>query len=366
MGLVSVVSGVEWGGLVGLGVGPVVDGGGLGLVSGLFEGVVGRVPGGVAVVAEEGVLSFGELGGRVGRLAWLLRGLGVGGESVVGVCLPRGLDLVVAVLAVLRAGGVYLPVEVDDPVSRVGFVLGDAGAVVVISAGRWRGVVDGSGWSGPVVWMDDAGTVEALGGGVPVAAPVEVWGESLAYVLYTSGSTGVPKGVLGRHAGLANRLAWMGSGQGVGSGDRFLLKTPISFDVSLWELLCPLTIGATLVVARPGGHRDPGYLAGLMAREGVTVVHFVPSMLRAFLAVVDGPVGGGLRRLVCSGEVLPGPVAAAAVERLGVVVDNLYGPTEAAIDATAATDLATDPVTDPAGWVPSIGVPIANVRVYVV
>ncbi|MFD9036701.1 amino acid adenylation domain-containing protein, partial [Streptomyces sp. NPDC059567] len=180
-----------------------------------------------------------------------------------------------------------------------------------------------------------------------------------AYVIFTSGSTGRPKGVVVSHAGIVNRLVWMQGRYGLGAGDRVLQKTPFGFDVSVWEFFWPLLEGAALVVARPGGHREPGYLAGLIVEEGVTTAHFVPSMLEAFLA--EGSVGecGGLRRVICSGEALP----VVAQERFfsvlpGVELHNLYGPTEASVDVTAWECVPG------ASSVP-IGAPIANTRAYV-
>ncbi|OLT25622.1 hypothetical protein BJF79_44100 [Actinomadura sp. CNU-125] len=182
-----------------------------------------------------------------------------------------------------------------------------------------------------------------------------------AYVIYTSGSTGTPKGVEVSHASIANRLAWLQGVHGLTPADRVMQKTPMSFDVSVPEFFGTLLAGARLVVARPGGHRDPAYIAGLIEREAVTVVHFVPPMLRAFL--LDERVAGrcrSLRRVLASGEALPPDLVERFHRLLPLPLLNLYGPTEAAVEVTAwtcAPGVRADAVP--------IGRPVWNTRVYV-
>ncbi|WP_344515748.1 non-ribosomal peptide synthase/polyketide synthase [Dactylosporangium maewongense] len=299
---------------------------------GLFARQVERTPDAPALVFEGESLSYAELDGRANGLARLLVERGVVADSVVGVCLPRGLDMVVALLAVLKAGGAYLPIDPDLPAERVAFMVADAGAVCVVS--------------------------EVPPSSEDAAADVVVVPGQAAYVIYTSGSTGVPKGVVVTHEGIVNRLVWMQSRFGIQEGDRVLQKTPFGFDVSVWELFWPLIQGATMVIARPGGHRDPGYVAELIRAERVDTVHFVPSMLEAFLAVPEAAGCGGLRRVVCSGEALGSAVRDRFFEILpGVGLFNLYGPTEASVDVTACEVPAE-------GSVP-IGRPVFNTRVYV-
>ncbi len=182
-----------------------------------------------------------------------------------------------------------------------------------------------------------------------------------AYVIYTSGSTGRPKGVVVPHSGIVNRLAGMQSRFALGTDDRVLQKTPFGFDVSVWEFLWPLSNGAVLVMARPGGHRDPAYVAGLIQERGVSTVHFVPSMLEAFLAEPAAVGCASLRRVICSGEALPPSAVARFFELFhGVELHNLYGPTEASIDVTAWECAPADGD----GPVP-IGEPVPNTRVFV-
>ncbi|GAA3773547.1 hypothetical protein GCM10022403_005840 [Streptomyces coacervatus] len=327
----------------------------VGTLHGLFEVQVGRTPGAVAVVCDGVELTYGELEVRANRLAHRLMAAGVGAESVVGVCLERSVDLVVALLGVLKAGGAYVPLDPELPVERVAVMVADAGAVCAVTASGMAGVLP----EGLVrVFVDDPGLVDVPG----VSPGVVVDAGSAAYVMFTSGSTGRPKGVVTSHAGIVNRLGWMQERFGLAAGERVLHKTPFGFDVSVWELFWPLVRGATMVVARPGGHRDPEYLAELMEVQRVSTVHFVPSMLEVFVAEPAAARCGSLRRVVCSGEAL----GLAVQERFfgvfgpGVELHNLYGPTEASVDVTGWRCV---PGQD-SGPVP-IGVPVANTRVYV-
>ncbi|CRK57276.1 FIG01294969: hypothetical protein [Alloactinosynnema sp. L-07] len=312
-----------------------------GTLTGLFEARVEQCPDAVAVRFEDAELSYRDLDARAGRLASHLRTLGVGPESVVAVGLDRGIDLVVSLLAILKAGGAYLPLDPDYPADRLAYMLADSGATLVISD-RDHGIrtVDPR--------MD-----------LPEAAgdAVEVHPAHPAYVIYTSGSTGRPKGVMVEHRAIVNRLLWMQDAYGLDGSDRVLQKTPYSFDVSVWEFFWPLITGATLVMARPGGHRDPAYLAEVISEAGITTLHFVPSMLRAFLAEPFGALPS-VRRVICSGEALPADLVTGAHERIGGELHNLYGPTEAAVDVTATLCVPGEPVT--------IGRPIANTRTHIV
>ncbi|TQF02753.1 amino acid adenylation domain-containing protein [Kitasatospora acidiphila] len=324
---------------------------------GLFAEQVVRTPDAVAVVFEGVEVSYAELDARANRLARLLVGLGVGPESVVAVLMERSVELVVSLLAVLKAGGAYLPVDPEYPAERVAAILADAGSVCVLSTTALTGVVpDGV----ARVAVDDPAVAAELAG-LPAGVPeVGVLSAHPAYVIFTSGSTGRPKGVVVPHAGIVNRLAWMQELSGLSAGDRVLQKTPFGFDVSVWEFFWPLVQGAALVLARPGGHRDPGYLAGLIREQRVTVTHFVPSMLEAFLRESAAADCTGLRAVFCSGEALPAPLRDRFLELLaGVPLFNLYGPTEASVDVTAACCAVGD------GAVVPIGGPVANTRVYV-
>ncbi len=300
----------------------------------LFAAQVARTPSAPAVVADGVSVSYVELDRRANRLAHHLIAEGVGPESVVGVCLDRGVELVVALLGIHKAGGAYLPLDPDYPAERVDYMRSDSGATTVVTAATFARV------DGP---SDDPGT--------------EVLPAHPAYVIYTSGSTGRPKGVVIEHRGIVNRLVWMQDEYALDGTDRVLQKTPYSFDVSVWEFFWPLITGATLVMARPGGHRDPRYLAETIDTERITTVHFVPSMLRTFLAEPFGALPS-LRRMICSGEALTADLVTGVHERLGCELHNLYGPTEASVDVTAIRCHPGEPVT--------IGRPIANTATHIV
>jgi amino acid adenylation domain-containing protein len=311
---------------------------------------VRRTPDAPAVRFEDEELTYDQLDRRANRLALRLRELGVGPDVVVGVHLRRSVDLMVGLLAVLKAGGAYLPLEPGHPVERLRTMVRASAVAVVLTRPDSVGTFAADGCAEISV---GAGSAEA--GPEPSARP-----GNLAYVIYTSGSTGTPKGVQIPHRGVVNRLLWMQEAYGLTPRDRVLHKTPISFDVSVWELFWPLMNGACLVLAAPERHRDPEYLVDLMASTGVTVCHFVPVMLRAFLDAPDVARLGALRLIVCSGEELPADVALLCLRTLGVRLENLYGPTEASVDVTSWScepDAGTARVP--------IGAPISNMRTHV-
>jgi amino acid adenylation domain-containing protein len=343
----------------------------------LLAGAGERSPGAVALVAGGRTLTYGELFGRAGQLARLLARRGAGPESVVGVALERGADMVTAVLGVVLAGAAFLPADPGLPAERASFMLADAGPSCVLTAGGlpagWT-VPDGV----PVLDLDDPAMSAELAG-LPGTAVTDadrtgpLRPAHPAYVLYTSGSTGRPKGVTVPHEGIVNRLAWMQHAFGLRPADRVLHKTPSGFDVSVWELLWPFAGGAVMVVAEPDGHRDPAYLTRLIQGERVTVAHFVPSMLRPFLGEPAAAACASLRAVICSGEALPAALAGQFRALLpAAALHNLYGPTEASIDVTARPCAADEAapgdlvVSDPvvSGTVP-IGRPVWNTAVYV-
>ncbi|WP_037827512.1 AMP-binding protein, partial [Streptomyces sp. NRRL B-1347] len=215
---------------------------------------------------------------RANRLARLLISRGVGAESLVAVCIERSSELVVSLLAVLKAGGAYVPVDPEYPADRIAYVLEDAQPVLVLTSQATEGAVPAGADVPARVVVDGSEALAQLEvlSAEPVGS-VEVSPSHVAYVIYTSGSTGRPKGVAVPHRGVVNRLLWMQDVFGLDGSDRVVQKTPFGFDVSVWEFFWPLITGARLVVARPGGHRDAGYLAELIRRERVTVAHFVPS-----------------------------------------------------------------------------------------
>ncbi|HEU4560571.1 MAG TPA: amino acid adenylation domain-containing protein, partial [Longimicrobium sp.] len=323
---------------------------------GLVEAQVRRTPSAVAVTSESGSLTYAELDRRAETLAAHLRHLVVGVETRVGVCLERSAELVVALLGVLKAGGAYVPVDPGYPAARIAYMLADAGVPVLLTDDALAASLPEHG--ARVVRLDaDWPAIESA----PVCDPIAVPPDALAYVIYTSGSTGQPKGAMNAHRGIVNRLLWMQAEYGMDADDVVLQKTPFSFDVSLWEFFWPLATGARLVMARPEGHRDPAYLADVIEREGITTLHFVPSMLRVFLDHGDLARCGSVRRVISSGEALDAGLAARCMRGLPTAaLHNLYGPTEAAVDVTAWRCTPAD-----AGRGVPIGRPVANTRAYV-
>ncbi|MBB4685798.1 non-ribosomal peptide synthetase [Amycolatopsis jiangsuensis] len=290
----------------------------------LFAEQVRRNRDTTALVAGQVRLSYGELDARAERLAGSLRRHGVGPDVVVGVAVPRSIELVLALLAIHRAGGAYLPIDPDHPAARNDYVLRDARPALVLSNEDFTAPV-------PVHKFTADGVLDAPGKATETAQPRP---EHTAYVIYTSGSTGKPKGTVVSHQAIVNRLCWMQDTFGLTAGEPVLQKTPSGFDVSVWEFFWPLITGATLVVAEPGGHRDPAYLAKVIQDERITTVHFVPSMLRAFLAEPAAARCTSVRRVLCSGEALPRELADQALSTMDAELHNLYGPTECAVDVT--------------------------------
>ncbi|MFJ4949542.1 amino acid adenylation domain-containing protein [Streptomyces sp. NPDC088760] len=297
-----------------------------------------RTPDAVAVRYGGAELTYRELDARASRLARLLIAQGAGPGRVVAVDVPRSLELIVALGAIARCGAAYLPLDRDHPADRLRFMLEEAGPVCLLTTGRSPCPRPDT---LPRVALDDPALEQRLAALLdgPLRddeLPSPRHPLDPAYVLYTSGSTGRPKGVLVPQRGILNRLRWMQSAYPLTAADRVLQKTPSSFDVSVWEFFWPLLEGATLVVARPDGHRDPAYLAELVQREGVTTLHFVPSMLDVFLREPTASGCRSLTRVLCSGEALPGSLADRFHEALPhVELHNLYGPTEASVDVTS-------------------------------
>jgi amino acid adenylation domain-containing protein len=321
-------------------------------VHGLFEAQAARTPGAVALVFEGETVTYAELDARADGLAGRLASLGVGPEVRVGVCMERSVELVVALLGALKAGGAYVPLDPGYPAERLAYMAADADFPVLLTQERLRDRFGA--FAGRLVCVDGPAAPGAQG--APRAgAPAD----SLAYVIYTSGSTGRPKGAMNSHRAVVNRLRWMQDRYALGDSDAVLQKTPFSFDVSVWEFFWPLMAGARLVLARPEGHRDPAYLSALVEREGVTTLHFVPSMLQAFLETGEPGRFGSVRRVVCSGEALSVELRDRFFESFPATeLHNLYGPTEAAVDVTYWECRPEDAAVP-------IGRPVANTRMYV-
>src|SRR5579872_6461178 len=293
----------------------------------------------MAVVCEGEGITYGELNRRANQLGRYLQRKGVGPEVLVGIAMERSVEMVVGILGILKAGGAYVPLDVEYPKERLRYMLEDSGVGVLVSESA---VLPETLAGVEVVRMDEEEERKKIGEESGEDFASGVGPENLAYMIYTSGSTGKPKGAMNEHRGLTNRLLWMQERFGLGEEDVVLQKTPISFDVSVWELLWAVMVGARLVMARPGGHREGRYLAEVIEREKVTTLHFVPSMLQAFLQE-EGleEKCKSVKRVMSSGEALGWELQERFYERMGAGVGdggvklyNLYGPTEAAIDVT--------------------------------
>ncbi|WP_406236000.1 amino acid adenylation domain-containing protein [Isoptericola jiangsuensis] len=315
----------------------------------LLQQGMDRDPQATALVFADTALDHGTLEARSFALAAQLRALGVGPGSVVAVALPRSLELVVALVAVLRAGAAYLPLDLAHPDERLARILASARPACVLAEADVRARLGEVPVLAPTQWT-------ALSFAAPWAQPSP---DDAAYVIYTSGSTGEPKGVVIEHRAIVNRLLWMREHYGFTADDRVLQKTPATFDVSVWEFFLPLLCGATLVLAGPDAHRDPTELARLIRSHDITTAHFVPSMLDAFLAA-PASQGLPLRRVFTSGEALDAALRDRFHGRVQAELHNLYGPTEAAVDVSwwpASAEDRSRPVP--------IGFPVWNTRLYV-
>ncbi|MBV9792209.1 MAG: amino acid adenylation domain-containing protein, partial [Chloroflexi bacterium] len=337
----------------------------------LIEAQARRTPDAVALVCPaidesdgpEQRLSYGELDRRANQLAQHLRGLGVRGcpqgEVPVGICVERSLELVIGLLAILKAGGYYVPLDPSYPRDRLGFLIENAQVPVLLTQRHLdeRLPAERLSLDTQRVYLDGAWAFVDQPATPPATALTP---DNLAYMIYTSGSTGQPKGAMNSHRAIVNRLLWMQDAYQLCSDDRVLQKTPFSFDVSVWEFFWPLLTGATLVIARPDGHKDPAYLVRLIAAQQITTLHFVPSMLQPLLDEPDVARCQSLRRVICSGEALPYALQERFFERLDAELHNLYGPTEAAVDVTW---WHCQP--DSGRQIVPIGHPIANTQLYV-
>ncbi|TSE02165.1 amino acid adenylation domain-containing protein [Skermania sp. ID1734] len=305
----------------------------------------------IAVVAADGAtLSYREFAAAVNRLARWLIAEGVGPEDRVAIAMGRSVEQLITMHAVLTAGGAYVPIDPSHPAERNAYVLETAAPTLVLTrtADEFTATeavsVDGLDLSAiPAADVTDADRF----------APLRP--HNAAYVLFTSGSTGRPKGVAVPHYAVVNQLRWLSGEYQLGTDDVVLVKTPFTFDVSVWEYFAPPLVGARMVVATPDGHRDPAYLAQVIAEQAVTITSFVPSMLAVFTQATAATDLASLRALLVAGEALPLTTAADVWElNPATAVHNLYGPTEATVHATAHRVVPDDPANVP------MGTPVAN------
>ncbi|MGD9739002.1 MAG: amino acid adenylation domain-containing protein, partial [Bauldia sp.] len=317
----------------------------------LISNQIDATPDAPAVRFELDALTYRALGERVDATARRLAAAGVGRGDIVAVAIPRSMEMVVTILAALRLGAAYLPIDLAYPPTRIATMLRLARPRVIASEERHRHLFP----AGSSLFSAAANGADSS----PAPHLADAEPSDAAYVIFTSGSTGEPKGVVVEHRAIVNRVLWMREQYAIGPGDRILQKTPTSFDVSVWELFLPLVSGATLVVAPPEVHKDPAALAALIEQERISAVHFVPSMLSQFLAE-PGAAGLALARVFCSGEELSARLRDRFHDVVRGDLHNLYGPTEAAVDVSywpACVGDASRPVP--------IGLPVWNTRLYV-
>ncbi len=324
-------------------------------LAGPFEEQVRRAPDAVALIGDEGTLSYAELNRRANRLGRFLRAAGAGPGRHVAVCVERGFGLVTTVYAASKAGAAYVPLEPELPDARLLFMLEDtAPAVVVVDAATRRRVPSGP-WRVVDISADAGHWADLPADDLRCDQP----GHSLGYLLYTSGSTGRPKAVEYPVDGAIANIQWLQRRYPYGPGDAAILKTSYGFDVCTWELFWPLYNGARLAICPPGAHRDPLHLAGMIELHGVTTVFLVPTMMQAFLDELAPGRCPTLRTALCGGEAVTPRVRDSFHAKVAAELVNCYGPTEAG----TVTFLRLDP--DEGSPVVPLGRPASNFRLYV-
>ncbi len=316
----------------------------------LFDQQAASTPNAVAVVFDRQTLTYGELHGRSAELAAFLQKQGAGPGQLVGICLERSAEMVIAILGVLKAGSAYVPLDPAYPKERLDFILGETGVKVLLT--QERIAVELTGFKARVICMDSERALIAR----------EKWSEKrmatpddLAYVIYTSGSTGKPKGVEIQHRALVNFLTSMQRQLTIQPGDRLLAVTTLAFDIAGLEILLPLVSGARVVIADHDATMDGTRLADLIRESGANVLQATPSTWRLLLEAEWKPQVGF--RMLCGGESLPRDLADDLLNTDGALW-NMYGPTETTIWSAIA------PVNEGPAAV-HIGPPIANTQFYV-
>jgi amino acid adenylation domain-containing protein len=325
----------------------------------LVERQVQTKPREIAVLSETQCITYESLNRRANALAEHLSDLKIGPGSIVGIYAHRSIEMVIGMLGVLKAGAAYLPLDPSYPRERLEFMATDAQIPIILCNERSLTALL---QSAPIIYLNEFVSETS---DQPRSSRADTTGfsdgESLCYVIYTSGSTGKPKGVLIPHRGICNRLLWMQETLQLCAGDAVLHKTPIGFDVSVWEIFWPLIAGGTVVLAGTGGEKESRYLVELIRSYQIKVVHFVPAMLRAFLEESGLENLDSLRHVICSGEVLDANLRNRFFEKMSARLHNLYGPTEASIDVTHWEALPLDEST-----IVPIGRPVFNTSIYIV
>lgn len=321
-----------------------------------FEEKAEEMPDNVAVKFKDKSLKYKELDCIADKLAVYLQKNGIGTNNLVGICMERSIEMVIAILAIYKAGGAYVPIDPEYPEERLKYMIADSKISIMLTQSKFINILDYKDIE--IIELDNKLKIIEQEKREELIRKVK--SDNWAYMIYTSGSTGRPKGVINIHKALVNRIVWMQNNLQIGEHDVILQKTPFSFDVSVWEFVWPLMMGATIVMAEPGGHRNPEYLAEIIKKEEVTTIHFVPSMLRIFVDEPKSKECTSLKRIICSGEELKVDLKDKCLKNFDASIYNLYGPTEAAIDVSywkcdEDSDLKIVP----------IGRPIDNIELYI-
>lgn len=321
-------------------------------ISELWLEQVNKTPDANALIFEEKQYTYQELNNEANQLANYLTRLGIQPETPVGIYLDRSEKMAIAILAIIKAGGAYVSLDPSHPQNRINFIIEDTGINILLTETQYEATFTNNNLQ--IINLDSPSTSSA-----PLASPALLHPDNAAYIIYTSGSTGKPKGVINTHRSLVNRLLWMQDAYQLDSQDKVLQKTPFSFDVSVWEFFWTWLNGACLVIAKPEGHKDSNYLVKLINQAGITVMHFVPSMLQVFLEESNVSSCKSLKQVICSGEALQVSTKNKFFDKLDAKLHNLYGPTEAAIDVTSYQCL------DDNNNIVPIGKAIANTQIYI-
>ena len=322
----------------------------------LFEEQVERTQNAVAVVYKEEQLTYKELNEKANQLAHYLQKLGVEPDTLVGICVERSLEIVIGLLGILKAGGAYVPIDSNYPAERIEYMLKDSAVSVLLTQEKISETLPKI--EAQKICLDrDWLTIAQENNNNPLS---QVKADNLAYVIYTSGSTGKPKGAMNAHQGVVNRLSWMQETYRIDNKDKILQKTPFSFDVSVWEFFWTLATGATLIVAKPEGHKETDYLVEIIEKYQITTLHFVPSMLTVFLENENLEKCQSLNRVICSGEALSFNLKETFKQKLNCQLHNLYGPTEVAIDVSFWDCRQTTEQK-----IVPIGKPVGNTQLYI-
>ncbi|MCK4608033.1 MAG: amino acid adenylation domain-containing protein, partial [Gammaproteobacteria bacterium] len=323
----------------------------------LFEEQAERYPTQIAVTFNSKALTYNQLNKKSNMLAKYLQSYITNNAPYVAIYLDRSLELVISIIAILKASSAYIPIDTSYPEHRIQQIITDAKPCLLLTAKKLLPNLQNISTKKfclDTEWHQIAKTnYQNL-----VKKPKP---NSACYIIYTSGSTGEPKGVINIHKGLMNRIYWMQQQYKLTRHDVVLQKTPYSFDVSAWEFVWPLISGAQLTIAKPNGHKDPEYLQNIISQKAVTTLHFVPSMLKTFISKLNPEKCRSIKRIICSGEKLSWQLQQDVLSKLSVDLYNLYGPTEASIDVTS-WHCSKIPYQDKK--VP-IGKPIANTKIYI-